>query len=72
MPDVAFACAVLAYDGGESGDFPCWRTRILAGIADDPDLRQQLADLLMLAADGDNPPGVDTTQRMRAKIRQLL
>jgi hypothetical protein len=72
IEDLAFARALLAYDASESGDFTRWRTRRLTGIAHDPDLRQRLSDVAMVAAEVAHPPTVDTVRAWRAALRQSI
>ena len=57
IEDLEIAQTSLAYDGSGPADFTRWRARRLSGIAHDPDLRQHLADVVILA--GEFPPSAD-------------
>ena len=71
IEDVEVARTLLAYDGTEDGgDFRGWRVRLLTGVADDPDLRQRLADVAIVAAEMRHPVDVDAARRWQAALRQ--
>jgi hypothetical protein len=63
---------LLAYDGSGPAEFTRWRARRLAGIAHDPDLRQPLADVVILA--GELPPSADrdAVGSWRATLRRHM
>jgi hypothetical protein len=72
IEDLEIARSALAYDGGGPADFTRWRARRLSGIAHDPNLRQNLVDVVMLA--GELPPSadLDAVGGWRATLRRHM
>jgi hypothetical protein len=72
MEDLELARTLLAYDSGEPADFSTWRTRHLAGIAHDRDLRQRLADVGLLAAEFPASPDIEAVVKWREALRRTI
>jgi hypothetical protein len=72
IEDLEIARALLAYDGSGPAQLTRWRARRLAGIAHDPDLRQPLDDVVILA--GELPPSadLDAVGSWRATLRRHM
>jgi hypothetical protein len=69
--DLEIAESVLAYDGKGPPDFSRWRAHELAGIAQDPDLRQRLCDVTMLVELRD-PHDLEAVRTWRGALHRAL